>query len=689
MPRQSKKVRKTVNRVKERLGWMKTGRKRNGDSNWDIWDRLYLNTPLREPDEDWMSNVFVPFVMSTILAILSEITASRTRWKLLPVSKNDDDKVETMEAITEYTFEKGRWDEESFKRDIDKLVYGTSVWKEYYREDRRTIRTRKIDKEGNETIETKDIREFQDVYGKHIPVRNFYLDDRATDMRDARDCIEREIMDIRDFKTKYSKYRLSKKVKEWGFIKPSISERKIQNLPPGGNLNEEGDRIPKTRLKENQVEVLEYWNKPNDEHIVIANDVLVVDEPIPYDHKQLPYAIDVCIPKPNSSYGMGICEILYPLQEEQNEWRNMGLNQGKLAIHKPIIMDGLTTLDEDEWKLRPGAIIENQGGSATVIDVPMPDGNYHSMTEEIRQDARIAAGLDVRFAEASSTKGNDTATEILRLQEASLRRIGLLTKILEIKALPRIGMLRTMNIQQIYKDPLRVQQIITDSDQVRLDETTGKTSLKKTFRTIRVQTEGRVGYDFKEIKPTDVRGNFDVFVVPQSTQPMSQAVLMKRLNVAINTVLASEVALQVVDITELFKHFFKELNLPASMVSDLLKEEDQADHKLAEEENQDMAAGDDVAATKNPSLQHTAVHLAFVYEIDEQGRQSGQFNEQFATLDNKTKQVIMKHIDGEKKQHSVKGNVPTNKARTPNKVQGTGTQSTPGGEVEATGEGSL
>ncbi len=687
-PKQSQKDRKVVVRIKERLEWMKMGRQRNGDRNWDTWDRLYQNTPLEEPQEDWQANIFVPFVMSTILAILAEITSRRTRWKVLPVSKNDDDKTDTIEAITEFTLEKGNWDKESFKRDIDKLDYGTSIWKEYYREDRRTIRKRIIKKDGKEEIEEKDIKEYNDVHGKHVPIRHFYLDDRATEIESARDCIERTVMNLSDFKAQYSKYKISKKVKEWGFNRPTISERKIQNLPEGGDLNEEGSFIPKTRLKQNQVEVLEYWNKPNDEHIVIANDIVIVNEPIPYDHKQLPYAMDICIPRPNSAYGIGIPETLYPLQEEINDIHNDILDEGKLSIHAPIITDGMTTMDEEEWKLRPGAIISTEGGNFKQVEMKGITGSHFQLLEQVQQAARVASGLDVRFSEGASQKGTETATEVMSIQEASLRRIGLLTKVLEINALPRIGRLRTANIQQFYKEPLRVQQIITDADQIRLDENTGESSLKKTNRTIRVQSEGRIGYDFKEIRPEDIRGNFDVFVVPQSTQPVSQAVILKRLNVALNTVLANEVALQVVDIEELFKHFFEQLDLPASMVSSILKEDEQVSYQLAEEENQDMATGSNIPPTKNPGLQHTSIHLAFIYEIDEEGNQSGQFSEQFQALDNDTRRIFMSHVEGEMSQQAVKGNVKTDKARTPNRAQGTGTQSVQGGaEVEAIGQG--
>lgn len=685
LPRQKVKDRKTVQRVLNRLELMKMTRKNHGDDMWDTWDRLYLSIPAREPEEAWMANVFVPFVNSTVLAILSEITSRRTRWKLLPVTAEDDDKVDTVSAVTEFTMEKGQWDDESFKRDTDKLIYGTSVWKEVYREDSRGIREKNPK---TEKITTKDETLFNDVYGHHVPLRSFYLDDRARDIRTARDCIERTVMDIDDFKRKYKKYKGSSKVRSMKFHRATASDETIDNIPPGGDTTEEGAYIPTTEVKDNEVEVIEYWNKPRDEKIVVANGVLVVEEPNPYDHKQLPYAMDVCIPRPNSAYGTGVCELLYPLQEEMNTYRNMGLDQSKLAVHQPIIMDGMTVLDETEYKLRPGAIISTDGGSASPLGIPEPSQNYHTMMEQIRQDARVASGLDVRFAEGVNVAGNDTATEVVRLQEASLRRIGLITKVLEIRCLQRIGMLRTANIQQFYKDPLKVEQVVTDGDNITTDTVTGEPKLKKTYRTIRTHQEGKAAYSFKEIKPEDIRGNFDVYVVPQSTQPMSEAVLVKRLNVALNTVLQSEVALEVVDVAELFKIFFKHLNLPQSIVRDVLKLDEEVDYGLAEEENERMAGGESVPATPNPSMKHTTLHLAKVYQLDEQGRPTGIFTEEFQSLPTETRRIFQKHIEGELKQHAVKGNVPSDKARTQNRAQGSGTQTVRGGgEVEASGEG--
>lgn len=687
-PKQSKKNEELSSFISSRKEEMKAFRG-EFDKSWDTYDRLFNSIPADEPPENWQANVFVPMTMSTVLAILAEITARRTRWKLLPNSPDDEAKVDTIMAITEYTMDKGNWDHEAFKEYLDKLIYGTSIHKEIYREDRRVIRTRKFTKKGDEQKEeivTEDIREFNDVYGKHIPIRNFYVDDQATEIRNARDCIERTIMDIRDFKTRYSKYRSSKKVSEWGFIKPTISEKDVQSIPAGGDVNSDrGDYTPMSGIKDNQVEVIEYWNKPEDRRVIMANGIIVVDEPIPYEHKQLPYSIDIAIPRPNCFYGVGIPQLLEGSNEEINTLHNMMIDEGKLDIHGTSVVGGMTVLDEDEMQVRPGGVftVEDVNQWKQIERRGLVQSHF-ALFEEVKQTARVASGLDVRFAESQTpSSGNpDTATDVIRQQEASLRRIGLLNKILELNALARTGWLRTANIQQFWRDPLKVEMLLDDDGNIVMDEQTGKPKYQKKNRSIRFQKEGKANYTFQDITPEQIRGSFDVQVIPQSTQPMSQAVLAKRLTTAIQTIMSFPQALEIVDITELFKHWFKQMDLPASMVSDTLKQEESGVEQ-AQEETQRMAAGEKVPPTVNPSMKHTAVHLAFVYEM-QQGRPTGQFTQHFLELDQKAQKAILEHIDGEEKQHALKGNIEAPAGRTPGTPEGMGTKTMGEGmEVEA------
>jgi hypothetical protein len=308
---------------------------------------------------------------------------------------------------------------------------------------------------------------------------------------------------------------------------------------------------------------------------------------------------------------------------------------------------------------------------------------HMSMFEEIKQTIRTAAGLDVRFAEATSPGGGtDTATEVLRLQEASLRRIGLFQKMLTVRAIPRIAKLRASNIMQFYRDPLRVEVVMGPHKEVVMDEVTGKPKFKKVNRRIRVDNEKGVNYEFKEIDPEEIRYiDFDVRVVGQTTQPHSQAIIAKRVNTALQTVLAYPQAIEIVDLTELMRQFMKALDLPMHIVRDVINQPENNDISLAAEENKLMGSGEKIPATTNPSEKHTAIHGAYIYKLDELGRQVGGFTETFSALPPEAKEAFLNHYQGELKQHAAKGRISAEgAARGARGPGGTGGQSTNGGE---------
>lgn len=688
LPFQSKKDKENVLRVFGRLQDMKLKRQEWGDTFWDKADDLYASIPSDTPPEDWMANIFVPLVQATELAVLAEITERNTNWVCQPLNRASIKKAEKLQAITEWTQHKGNWRAEQFDFNFEKLHYGTAVWNEYYREDRRTIRKRVIKKvKGKEVeeIETEDIKEFDDVHGRVVHIRDFYLDDRCTDIRNANDCIERSVMNKEKFLQTFGKYKKSDKVKEWGFIKPK-SEKKVKEAAKAKS----GFVVLPDDLKDDDVELLRYYNKVRDEHILIANGVMIVEEPIPYDHKQLPYAMDVAIPRPRCPYGFGIPYSLEATNEELNALHNMALDEAKIDVHKPTFVGGSSMVDEEEFQLRPRTFIP-------VDDVDQVreyassgiQASFFQMMEETKQTGRVASGLDVRFAEATSPSGGtDTATEVQRLAESSLRRIGLYNKMLEIRALPRIGMLRTANIQQFYRDPLRVEAAIGDDGAVKMNEE-GEPEYVAEWREIRFQPKGKTNFDFMKVKPSDIRGQFDVYVEPQATRPMSQALLAKRLNTAMQTVLSFPQMIELVDLPELTRHFFKALQLPYALVRDTLKDDDEQDFKLAEYENYGLINGLKVPPTTNPSQEHVAVHAMYIYQTDNAGRLLGEnsYTEQFQGLPEDVKKNFLDHYRADMKKLAAKGIVSAEDvARTPG-VGGTGTRSSGAGEeIETTGQ---
>ena len=60
--------------------------------------------------------------------------------------------------------------------------------------------------------------------------------------------------------------------------------------------------VPKEIREKSMVEVLTVENQRKDEYMVVANDMTVIDTPMPWNHKQIDYHKIDCIPVPHQFY---------------------------------------------------------------------------------------------------------------------------------------------------------------------------------------------------------------------------------------------------------------------------------------------------------------------------------------------------------------------------------------------------
>lgn len=567
----SREEQKTIEDVYKRKLTMSEARSDEED-RWDKWDDLY--TSYTEETEDFRSTINPPITFSVVETALTEMVDQRVRFQLKAQNIDHEPNQEVLEHITQHVWNHSNGDVEYVKWIKEMLIYGTSIAKVFY--SRKTREVREITEYDIDPKTQKEKKQYEDriivdeddVKWKHVPLRNFFIDEAATDIDDARDCIERHIYDIHEFRRLYNVWPNSSKVNPGGDTWDPEMPRDAATSDIGKSPEEGGGGMmnrDKRHAAGELVEVLEYWNKALDRHIVVANGVLIFDEPMPYTHKELPFtrAVDTFIP--HEFYGMGECEILQHYHEEMKQLRRMRLDQTHLSIHQMFITD--QPFDEAELYVEPGKIIQvERGGQLVPVSIPGMNRDAPNEYEQLRKDTEDVTGINRQLLGAQTTSGT-TATEITFLKEASLKRIRLKLRIFEGLGMKRLGRLMVSTIQQYYQQPI-----------YQIDPLTGKKSEQE--RIIRI--EGKGGRtDYKPIEADNVRFEGDIEVIPGSTLPLTRGLKLKTLldlyPIVKENAIAAEGAEPIMNLDAYMRHVVKEADLPTDI---LLKEGSRGDVQI-------------------------------------------------------------------------------------------------------------
>lgn len=493
-----------ISMVSERLEKMKRKR-RVYEKDWNEADKQRQMTRANRPKDEWRSDLKLPDTFSIIETAKAEMANQSPGIIYRPRESGDVEKAEKLDKIFKYTWERGNGDLELLKFIDDALVYGLTIGEEYWRQD--VVNQKNIEEFDLEKFQPikwakKEYTRFDDVYFQSLPIWTFYWDPMADNLDRARDCVKILTIPYDDFKRIYKRFPKHKKVASGGSV------YRPEWFKPLGNLDD------------HEIEVIHYYDKPNDLYLVIANGILLTppNNPIPYKHKDFPFvrAVDILIP--HSFVGMGEPKVMRCLQEERDTLRNMRLDTTHLNIQTQYIVDDRLELDDEDLIARPHGIIKGPLDSIKALEkIPLFPESYRE-EEFINDDIIKATGIDIRM---QSLEGRgDTATEVAILKESSLKRIRLKLKLIELMALHRLGRLRLANIQQFYSIP-KVKKIIGEE---------GNIEEKETYRDIGFAT-AKGEYAWFTARPEDIVGEYDVVVVPGATLPVSKALeSQKRIN---------------------------------------------------------------------------------------------------------------------------------------------------------------
>jgi len=385
-----------------------------------------------------------PFVkIQTALSILVDRIPDHELW-----SQNEKYEAQTqlMKALVQ-----NNWGEAKSKSQLKLFVYnlakyGFAVGRTYHRLVEREVRDLvEYNPGGKSKYKKKMITDYDDVYRECLDPWNVWVDDMARPYDDlsCRDWMWRKVMSKDEFDARFGDMANSKYVQAKGGIEM------VKN-----------DNVAKKEMQEKKlIEVIFYENRPRDKFMVMANRVLIMDEPLPYDHKQLScWYTHWNLRHQETVYGVGLPEIMRQNKMMLEKVLNMTMDQLVLSIYKMFFYTGTDQLDGDgKIKIQPGVGKQVLDPKITWLDVPGPGAEswkgIEFLQKKLDEDSAISKTLEGEVT-------GKTAFEVAQAKESSLKRLK--TPLWNVEqALQADGEMTISLIQQVYSIP-KVEHLVDD-----------------------------------------------------------------------------------------------------------------------------------------------------------------------------------------------------------------------------------
>ena len=419
----------------------------------DRWKKFYkLYRSYRDESKyPFKSNIFVPYIFSIVESVvpkmLGTIFNTRPIVSAQPRKGASIDLAKVMERLLEYQL-----DEEQLEFFVKILeffkecsIYGTSFLKVVPR------------------FNDDELVSFNYIDVEPIDLFNIFPDYRAKSVRRMKHIIQLSYRDYDDLETS-GKQGFYKNVKDCVHFVESmatVDQYKRERLTDIGILDEYG-----YDAKRKIVEVLEYWDKDKI-YTIGARKVVLKEEDNPFGGL-LPFIMARYIPVQHELYGIGIPEVSEVLQEELNTVRNQRMDNVNLIINRMFIANKYADINFDQLVSYPGnVILTNDVNAIQPLDTRDITKSAYMEEEIIKRDIDNAVG-EYEYSRGALPPRKETATGIVRLQQAANVRFDTVVKMLEFTVIRHIAkMFLWLDYQFLPKDELK--KILGEEDYTKLN----------------------------------------------------------------------------------------------------------------------------------------------------------------------------------------------------------------------------
>ena len=447
---------------------------RNKLDEWADSQNLYDNI-YKEDSSDNNPIINIAKEIEVIETKVADEIKSLPEIKLIAKNEKDIPKVQALTKVLEYIDNKNQEDLKKIETLYRKNIFWASIKKIFWKETTRKIKVvtwveenfsedeknlNSSDKnfsgnnknlkksESNLKWILRDKVEYKDIATKIIPLTNIRINNSATSIEDATEIIELETFDYESAKQQFSHFPNFKYVKKWkweensfDFLEKDLSKENIKSID-NNDISEE-------------CIVYYYWNKPKDEYAIVMNWVLLTQygNPIPYNHKELPYSRAICRFIPWSFWSKSDVQLMKAAKKQKNIIRN-ALQDTVLINSSPIIKTVTSAwFNVEDFDVSPWAIWEFQdekSANATQnMNVHWDINSALAYDAKLDEDITTLTGVDSRSLLNTMT---ETATKTAVKKESALKRINAWLKLIEHEALYRETKLKLELIKQYYKE---------------------------------------------------------------------------------------------------------------------------------------------------------------------------------------------------------------------------------------------
>lgn len=460
--------------------------------------------------------------------------------------------------------------------------------------------------------------DYDDFAIETVALEDFFVDPTAMNLngltRDARDCIWREMTSIQSildiYKNSQDPFLIQKNI-NLGLLNSKTNFDTVEVKNENESLN-----------ADDLVEVVKYYNKYQDQYIILINGVIIRNGPLPYNHKLLPFSVSKCVTLKNSFYGLGFATLLDSLQIKEELYSSI---QDYTTLFNANLPSFFTDESgETETKLKE-SMEENGSGFKAGEFIKLGANDKVERLGQIVDNGNIQA----RLAEIENKATKISCVNPLLFSQIQANTAVRNNQIMQESSLLGIRMIVNNWAEGYQQSLMQALQIIKQTNLNSFEEASENVlNTQKAHRTYqKIKAEGykkvdnQESFDLVPNKGTneieltpDIIDNFDkidVRIRIETSSLASKTLQAQELESTLNLVMAIVSNPNLKDnklVMEMLKQFLDKKNMNSKVLSYFDDEDSVEDLAIAQYQNEQMKQGKYEPPLTGMSQGHLEIH---------------------------------------------------------------------------------